>query len=598
MNNKELFIDGYLNRLAKKYSQFKDEKRAKDDVFEIFSIATILDKPFQEVFDTIRVLGDKDGGIDGICFEDKGDYYVMHVFQCKNKPSLKANEIDKFRNDFNDIFPNANKIGKQNIEDLQPWIDEYKQISDQGIIIESKLYFVFNGQKKDEHYANNQAITDTYHNPDNDFYIIDNNDLYHKISNLTLQKRNTIKFTFHPERSNVSLLDSQGLYTYAIQNIRAANFRINALELCQLMDLEKSVNGSIDSLFEENIRSYLGVKVRANKNMNETLNNREDAIYFPFLNNGITLICKELTIPSGLQNDSYLVPVINPQIVNGLQTSWVLYTNYRRNPQSLKDVFVNIRIYETKDKALIEKITDATNNQTPINYRDKISTKDFNLLTKAVFSNIGVRYITKRGETFSRDNKDYIDEIDSETILKFWYASFFEQPHTAKNSIASVLQTIFDASTVEKHPLESLFNGSQESPIYKQLLSVYRIYNYVQRNKKISSKNNNNLPVFDDSIGYREFLLYADELMSYGIYKYIGTQLDNYNDDVLLKKAYQDSFITIDKIIERDKEAHKKVAKTFSFNAYFKKPKCKVDFDSEKSLIESDTLFEDIKNIR
>ena len=67
-----------------------------------------------------------------------------------------------------------------------------------------------------------------------------------------------------------------------------------AQELCKLGCLRKKINGSVETLFEENIRSYLGIKVRANKRMNETLNNRGDAVYFPFLNNGVTLICNEL----------------------------------------------------------------------------------------------------------------------------------------------------------------------------------------------------------------------------------------------------------------------------------------------------------------
>ncbi len=271
MNNKTLFLDGYINRLSEQFKQSTDLRNNYDLAFEIFAIAVVLDKPFEEVFDTIIVRNKegnnrkKDGGFDGIWFQDIGDYYIMHVFQCKNSNSLKANEIDKFRNDFRDIFIEGNKIGKENIDDLKSWMDEYKQISEQGFIIDAKLYYIFNGVKDDAQYANNRPIYDTYNNPDRSFSILDSDDLYNKIVNLTQQRRKEIKFTFHPQKSNISTLDSQGLYTYAIENIRAANFRIEALELCRLMDEEKKVNGSVELLFEENIRSFLGVKVRANK---------------------------------------------------------------------------------------------------------------------------------------------------------------------------------------------------------------------------------------------------------------------------------------------------------------------------------------------
>ncbi|MEI6425668.1 MAG: AIPR family protein, partial [Lentisphaerota bacterium] len=390
MSNKDLFISGYLDRISCQFKQNKDESKNRNLAFEIFSIAAVLDKPFQEVFDNIIIKGDKDGGFDGIWFQDQGEYYDMHVFQCKNKPGLEANQIDKFRNDFKDIFTSANAVGKNNISDLQSKIDEYQQISEQGIVVDTKLYFIFNGLKKDPKYANNETIYKTYHNPDMDFLIIDSDDIYDKIANLARKKRNEINFTFHPEKSNISPMDSQGLYSYAILNVKAANFRITATELCLLMENEIKTNGSIDMLFEENIRSFLGVKVRANKRMNETLNKREDAVYFPFLNNGITIICDELMLPKQPQNNTYLLPVTNPQIVNGLQTSWVLFENYKKNQSLLEDVYVNIRVYESKDKALIVKITDATNTQTPINYRDKISNKDFNKYAKEIFANIEV----------------------------------------------------------------------------------------------------------------------------------------------------------------------------------------------------------------
>src|SRR5690606_7866991 len=115
----------------------------------------------------------------------------------------------------------------------------------------------------------------------------------------------------HPQPSNISAIDSQGLYTFAIQDIPAANFRVPAFEICALMENEEKLNGSAATLYEENIRSYLGVKVRANERMHETLNNREDAVYYPLLNNGITIICEQLTIPKTLQNDVYLLPVTN-----------------------------------------------------------------------------------------------------------------------------------------------------------------------------------------------------------------------------------------------------------------------------------------------
>lgn len=303
-------------------------------------------------------------------------------------------------------------------------------------------------------------------------------------------------------------------------------------------------------LFEENIRSYLGVKARANKRMNETLNKREDAVYFPFMNNSITIICDELILPRQPQNSIYLLPVINPKIVNGLQTSWVLFENYKKDKSLLEDVYVNIRVYESKDKALIVKITDATNTQTPINYRDKISNKDFNTYAKEIFANIKVNYIIKRGEFFSKDNSQYKDSIESELVLKFWYASFFEEPETAKNSISTILQRIFDSTYIENHPLEKLFNGDKNSPIYSQLLTAYKIYRFIQNEKS-------------QFIDKYDFISYSDELLCYGIYKKIGINLVDYNDSDKLNRAYKDSVAVINETLTGENQNPLKQEKIF-----------------------------------
>lgn len=587
MNNKELFLDGYLDRLTAQFPQSGNPAENRNLAFEIFAIAAVLDKPFQEVFDTMLVKGSKDGGIDGIWFEDHGDYYDMHVLQIKNKRSLSPNEIDKFRNDYRDIFPQGNRVNRPNIENLQPFIDEYRQLSGANYIIQPKLYFVFNGLKDDPGYANNKPAFDIYHQPDTDFRIIDSDDLYAKVASLTKQRRNEVRFTFHPEKSNISVLDTQGLYSYSIENIRAANFRIPAIEICELIKQEMRANGgTYNLLFQENIRSFLGTSVRPNRRMQDTLDDRGKAIYFSFLNNGITIICDSLTIPRSPQDERYLLPVVNPQIVNGLQTSMVLYRNYVANRDKLRNVFVNVRVYETKDPDLIEQITDATNTQSPINYRDKVSNKGFNTLVKAVFDNAGIQYITKRGESLSpTKGRTYPDAVNSDTVIKYWYATFFEEPERAKSSVASVLQDVYDATTADEHPLKKLFDGSVNAPVYQQFLAAFRIYRHIQRQKP-------------DYLFDYEFLAYADELMSYGVYKAIGAELSAYSDTNRLAQAYKTALMTIRQIVNEDRRQHEEQGRVFSYTVYFKKAKCRVDYNTNQNIIESDGLIDSLLHIR
>jgi hypothetical protein len=600
MNNKELFINGFLNRIGNEYPQDPNNQKNLDLAFEIFGIAAVLDKPFQEVFDKIIIKdkrakrsGNMDGGIDGIWFNDLGDYYEMNIFQCKNSPSLKDNELDKFRNDVRDIFVDGNKVGKSKISDLKPFIDEYKNISQNGKIIDIKLFFIFNGNSIDEKFSNNEAVYKAFHSPDRFFWIYDSNWIYNKISSLAKNHRKKVEFVFHPVNSNFSLLDNQALYTFSIGNTRAANFRVFATEICELIEKEKSVNGTFDLLFEENIRQYLGTnKFKANREMNNTLNS-EDAVLFPFLNNGITIIAEQITVPKSAQDGKYNLPIVNPQIVNGLQTSRVLYDFYKSNEGKLKGVFVNVRVYESKEPGLIEKITDATNTQTPITNKDKISNKDFNSLTKEIFKNYGVDYVTKRGEGFRVVVNDYHKQVDSETVLKFWYATFYEEPEVAKNSIARVLQEIYDASSSENHPLKFLFDGNASSSIYFQLLTAYKIYRFVKSNK--SEKSDEEGKTYSEQY---EHLLYSDEMMCYGIYKYLISNHRNFDDSSKLLEAYKDTAKIIEQEVRKNKAELDKAERTFSFNGYFKKPKCRYDFNKARGITEVDNLLEELRHLK
>lgn len=582
MDNKQLFIDGYLDRISNQFNV------TKDTAFEIFSMAAITERPFQEVYDDIQIrqkpgLQGKDGGLDGAVFVEQGGYYTLMVFQCKNTRNLKTNQLDKFRHDVDDSF--IYRITKPNSELLQPKINEYQQLSRDGFIIEIKYYFIYNGSNNDPDYAANHQNYLAYHRPD-EFEIWDAEAIYEKISQLikAQAKRKDIKFIFNPQISNIITSDrqGQGLYTYSVGNVRAANFRIEGDELCRLVEQELSTNNTYEFLFSENIRSFLGFKVRPNQRMKETLTDPDSAIYFPLLNNGVTIICERMEIPSTLQSGKYILPTYNPIIVNGLQTTRVIYEVFkegqRKGINRLQQVFVNVRLYETSNTEIVEKITDATNTQTPISYKDKVSNKDFNLYVKEIFANQGIAYITKRGEVFSNNLSRQLNcTIESDTLLRFWYATFYEQPETAKNSVYEFMEAIFDA-TNNNYPLHRLFNGEKDSPIYQQLIYAYKIYRYVQSKKEAQQTT-------------REYISHATELLSYGIYKYLENDLTIINNSDKLEEAYQFTLNVVDEIIQEQIELYKQQEKSFSYSGYFRKARCRVEYNLKVGIVDDDSII-------
>ncbi len=551
--NKALFFSGYIDRIAEKFGL------SKPFAFEILAIAAILDLSFDEVHDhastLVRGSGSNDGGFDGIYLEEDEDENTLHVFQIKSSDSVGDNELAKFVNDFRTVFVFGNSLNLPLNEKVSSALQAYQTLVSSGRVVETRLYFVFNGEKSGD---NKPRIDRHVENADN-LKVFDSHNLYEQIDNLVSErkKRKPVSFSFMAEKSNISLRsDPQALISFSIQNVKAVNFRLPALELCKLLDLEQRLNKRIDTVFSDNIRGFLRYN-KTNKNIRATLLG-DDAEYFPFLNNGITIIAERVKIPKEMLAGFYPLEVVNPVIVNGLQTTHVIYEIYQQDRNKLEDVYVVVRLYETTDHELIDKITEATNTQSPINYRDKISTRRFNDYTKEIFTNAGIGYLSKRGETF--ENKLSISlhkSVHSETILKFWYATFYEHPEKAKGAKSKVLEELFDATTKEQHMLYPLFKGDKNSPVYQQLLETFWIYEFVVTQRQTQKHN------FD-------FVLFADELIAYGIYK-LMKKLGGFAKECL-EDCYWTVYNAIPKGIEIEQEEKIQSKSTYSHNNYFKSP--------------------------
>lgn len=556
--NKELFINGYIERIEKKFSL------ERNFAFEILAITTLLDQSFDEVFQNISTIingnGEHDGGMDGVFIDEDENECTMHVFQIKNSKGLGDNVLSKFINDYRNIFAYGNSLNIPLNSKVKSFLEKYTSIVSSGKIVDVKLYFIFSGEKD----KNDQAIIQRHLDDNGELEIYDINDLYAKIDTLISEhrKRKDIKFSFMAEKSNISLKrDPQALISFQIQNVKAINFRLKALDLCALLDEEKNINNRIDTVFSDNIRGFLRYN-KTNKKIKETLES-DYSEYFPFLNNGITIISEQLKIPNDIQAGFYPIETKNPIIVNGLQTTSVIYDMYQNDRDKLDGVYVLIRLYETNDPVIVDKITDATNTQSPINYRDKISNKNFIKYTKAIFESNNIGFLAKRGDTFENSLSKQLEEsIHSDTVFKYWYATYRELPEFAKNSKSKLLEEIFEASSDNANKLNSLFNGLKDSPIYEQLLKAYKIYKFV------INKRNENIET--------DFIKYSDELIAYGIYK----------QDEEFEISYPKVSKAIQIIIQNEKKFLEEKNLTYSHNGYFKSAKSRYDLNKEMGFVE------------
>lgn len=127
-------------------------------------------------------------------------------------------------------------------------------------------------------------------------------------------------------------------------------------------------------LIDQNVRNFLGNKIRVNKGIEETLK-KEPEMFFAY-NNGISSIASKVDIISGEDGRKYITNLKNWHIVNGGQTTCTIYNAYKNTKASvdLTKAFVTMKVSEIKDndmsQDLVSHIAEYANSQTKINDSD------------------------------------------------------------------------------------------------------------------------------------------------------------------------------------------------------------------------------------
>ena len=127
------------------------------------------------------------------------------------------------------------------------------------------------------------------------------------------------------------------------------------------------------NLFYENVRDFKGIDNKVNSEIAKTIKDISYNDKFILLNNGITIVTKK--VDTNFQGGA--VRIINYQIVNGCQTSNVLYLcrNIIRDNQAT--LMIPVKLIECQDNEITNAITKATNNQNPVPEEAFIALEEF-----------------------------------------------------------------------------------------------------------------------------------------------------------------------------------------------------------------------------
>jgi len=233
---------------------------------------------------------------------------------------------------------------------------------------------------------------------------------------------------------------------------------VAATDLINLVKDAENPEKINENVFNENIRIYLKLDNRINRGIYDTALSDENYEFW-YLNNGITIVCEECTYTPNSR--SPLVNLKNLQIVNGGQTTHALFEAYLKNPEKIDNILVIVRICETKNYRISEKISETTNSQTPIKTRDLHSNDKIQKKLEDEFKSLGYYYERKKNQ--------FIDQLkgkrlDSELLGQLYMAYYLDMASQAKNNKSLIFSEEYD----------NIFNENIITA--SSMLIPYRIY--------------------------------------------------------------------------------------------------------------------------
>jgi hypothetical protein len=176
------------------------------------------------------------------------------------------------------------------------------------------------------------------------------------------------------------------------QNARIESWVV-PVAVAQIADLYESVGVR---LFARNVRGYLG-NTEINKNLKHTLEHEPE--YFWYYNNGITIVCDGAQKTS--QSGKDILRLVNPQIINGQQTTRTLheYASTGINAAVMVRVISVPRDSEEDTQRfenLISRIVAATNWQNKISASDLMSNDRRQIELERNLRKLEYQYLRKR----------------------------------------------------------------------------------------------------------------------------------------------------------------------------------------------------------
>jgi hypothetical protein len=218
------------------------------------------------------------------------------------------------------------------------------------------------------------------------------------------------------------------------------------------------------SVFEQNVRAFLGEDNPVNARIRQTLEDEKKHESFALLNNGITIVSSDVRV------QSEKVSVRDFQIVNGCQTSHVLY----RNRSLLSDkISVPVKVIEADDPEVVSAVVEATNSQSDVADSQFLSIRPFVRRLEAYFNSFDNDQDGDNRLFFERRTRQYHGEdigrariFDILRLARCFASVFLDVPHLAAR---------YPTQAIEEESAGLFQSDHRERAYYVAALMMYRL---------------------------------------------------------------------------------------------------------------------------
>lgn len=478
-----------------KFNRFRESfglnNIAEGDAFERYVNSSLLTTHQPEAFsadsellDRICVGGTNDSGIDGIAIKINGlllkDLKEMSdvilrarrasiefiFIQSKFKPNFDASELSTFIAGVRNFLSNSPSLPINT--KIKEWLKIKDYLLNDDVIVywddspSIRMYYVAMGKWRE--HQHHLALAETAKND---------------IKNLKTFESVDIHFVDSEYFKNI-IDNNENKFTAIVETIGTmeltpvAKVENSCIALCKADEFAKLLTtpeGVIrKSLFDDNVRDFQGQNT-VNNEILETIQN--EPAKFILLNNGITIVCDDFS------TSNRKLKIVNPQIVNGCQTSHVIFTA-NKNGYDLSQVPLSVKIISTSDDEIANSIVRGTNRQNIVYEEAFEGTKKFHKELESFFNHYvhdfdDKIYYERRSRQYAHNPTiKQIQKINIRILTQYFVGMFLNKPHVSHRHESFLIKEFQNL----------IFKETQSRlPYFTTAYSFYKLENFFREKK-------------------------------------------------------------------------------------------------------------------